>query len=117
MQVKVVIAFKLSIGIIIVILNHHENGLPTGAVLVSTTSGLKWKVKNRQLYTHSCEAEKKFDNETVSIGHMQFAEIDKVEISIANAKERSDRNEFEYIIEPIEHEEKTFEGEVLVIES
>lgn len=118
MEITVVTSFNAGTRGCIIMLRHFENGLPEGTVLQSTTRPLQWKVRNRQMFMHSVEYEKKFANETVHVGHLRFADYEKGRTAAIEADiERNERNEFEYIVFPVDHAEKPADGEILYIKS
>lgn len=98
---------------IIVELEHHGAGLPTGTRLVSKTSRLEWTIKNRLIFNHTLNKQKRFPGETENIMMLSFKSAENLEKSSANILAREANNIFQYSLHPEGHDHKPQVGEHL----
>lgn len=114
MTLEVINSFNLTNFGIIVFFKNVENGLPENTKLISSSTNLEWHVKARMLWMHSYDASIKFSNERESLGHINFGYSkdweENLNLSIKNAS-----SQFEYKLEPIGHNSKPNEGEILIV--
>jgi len=96
---------------IIAELEHHEAGLMKGVTLVSKSSGLEWTVKNRLIFNHTLNKQKRFPGETENIMMLSFKSAENFEKSSANILAREANNIFQYSLHP-EGQHLHFEMEV-----
>jgi hypothetical protein len=97
-------------------IKNASEGLPENTILYSEKRNLKWKVIYRMLWFHSMHVVTRFPNEKEVIGHASFGfddNGDPLEKAIATALESG----AEYILLPINHQEKPGEGEFLIVEN
>lgn len=106
-QYKVIASFDISIFGMSVIISDVELGFKKGMVLKSISKGLFWEVQERIIHF---ETDKKFDGEAESFIHYNIRNISSLE----RAKENS-KNQFEYKIKPIGHNEKPEVDDFLVL--
>jgi hypothetical protein len=100
---------------IIVFLRQATNGLPEHTVLQSVSRPLAWQVKCRQLWAHSAHAMPRFANEKENIGHMNFGATADIGQAWQASIARELAAGLEYVLVPVGHSEKPFEGEQLFI--
>lgn len=105
-QYKVIASFDISIFGMSVIISDVEHGFKKGMVLKSISKGLYWEVEERIIHF---DTDKRFECETETFVHVNIRDVSSIE----RAKESS-KNQFEYKVKPIGHEEKPEIGDFLV---
>src|SRR4051812_44628065 len=86
---------------LIVELKHEGLGLPKGAKLLSSKTGLKWIVKSRLLFNHSINEQKRFKNETENILVLKFNSTNKMEESKTSILYNEKNDIYQYHFETI----------------
>jgi hypothetical protein len=102
-----------SIGIIAE-LRHQLDGLPSGFIIKSQTTGKEWVVKKRVLFYHTFDKQKQFVNETITYNHYSFESVDNMLISAKNILEKEEQNIFQYQLQSLGKHFKPTVGETLV---
>jgi hypothetical protein len=100
---------------IVLELQHGEQGLAKGTELIAENSGKTWIVKVRVLFEHAVHEQKIFNSESIDYMLLKFDSIEKRQGSIESIKERESNNIYQYLIEPVKHDEKPKQGEKLKI--
>ena len=108
-------SFKISGRVIIIELQHSENGLTKSIRLFSEKSGLTWEVIARVLFDHAVHEQKIFEVESTEYLLNKFESLEKRKKSIDDIKDRESNSIFQYLLRPIGHDEKPEQGEKLKI--
>lgn len=87
-----------------------------GTVLLSQTTGRKWKVKSRILFDHAEHIQKKFENETTNFMLMRFSSENSLQVSLNGIRNRESKLIYQYLVAPVQHDFKPEEGEMLKIQ-
>ncbi|MCI5058392.1 MAG: hypothetical protein MRY83_19935 [Flavobacteriales bacterium] len=109
-------SFKITGRGVVVFIEHGEEGLPSGIKLISVNTNRTWLVKSRVLCDHAIGQHKIFPNETMDYAQMRFASEEKRLASIHKIKREESLGIYQYMITPVDHDEKPEEGEILNIE-
>ncbi|UTW67499.1 hypothetical protein KFE94_05150 [bacterium SCSIO 12643] len=110
-------SFKISNLGVVAELQHHENGLPKGILLKSLNSGLSWSVRSRMLFEHAMEVHQIFAKENTEKTILRFGSIDQKKESIREIQVKEQSGIYQYVIEPISHEQKPDQDmELMIIE-
>ena len=109
-------SFRISGRGLILELNHLEEGLPKGTVLISDKTGLRWKVIARVLFDHAVQEQRIFESESVEYMLMRFETSVKRMKSIEGIKDREKQDIYQYFMKPIGHDSKPPQGEELLID-
>lgn len=113
-HMKVIDSWNLtSIGIIAE-LCHFLDGLKSGLVIKSQSTGKEWRVKKRILYNHTYDKQKKFPDEAITYSHLSFESIEDQVVSARNIMDKEQQHIFEYRLQPIGHNTKPTVGDILV---
>lgn len=112
--IQVMDSWELTTVGIVVELRHHRNGLHSGLIIESPSTGEKWRVKYRILFSHTCEKQKIFAIETTTISFISFDSVENQMISAKNVLDKEDDNIFQYKVEAIGHKSKPIKGDILV---
>ncbi|MEP0265687.1 hypothetical protein [Dokdonia sp.] len=108
-------SFKITgIGILLE-LKHNQLGLAESTKLISEKSGKIWIIKTRVLFDHAVDEQQIFKIESTNYMHLNFRSVEKKQASIERVKERESNNIYQYLVEPIDHNEKPEQGEKLKI--
>lgn len=102
-----------SIGIIAA-LKHQFNGLQSGLVVKSQSTGNEWRIKNRILFSHTYGKQKVFTNETTTHSFLSFDSIEKQIASAKNTLDKEEHNIVQYQLQPIGNKSKPVKGDTLV---
>jgi rubrerythrin len=102
-----------SIGIVVE-LKHQFNGLQSGLIIKSQSTGNEWRIKKRILYSHTNGKQKMFSNETTTQSFLSFDSIEKQISSAKNILDKEESNIFQYQLQPIGHKLKPIKGDTLV---
>ena len=105
-----------SIGIIAE-LKHSFNGLQSGIIIKSQSTGNEWRIENRILYNHTFSKQRIFLNETTTQSFLSFGSMEKQIVSAKNILDKEDNNIFHYQLQPIGHKSKPLKDEILVEKS
>jgi hypothetical protein len=111
--IQVVDSWDMTTGIIAE-LKHTLNGLDSGLILKSQTTGKEWSVKKRILFYHVINRQKKFTNEATSYTHLSFASAENMLTSARNTLDREDQNIFQYQLQSVGQHSKPIAGDTLV---
>jgi hypothetical protein len=95
-------------------LKHNLDGLTSGTIVKSISTGLEWQVKNRVLFYHALNKQKTFPNELTTYIHASFASIEKQVASAQNIIDKEEKDIFQYHLQPMEHSLKLKIGEMLI---
>lgn len=106
-------SFKITGRGIILELKHTQKGLAKATKLISENTDKVWKVKARILFDHAVEEQKIFETESTEYALVRFESPEKRQESIDAIKERESQNIYQYLVEPIGHEDKPKQGEKL----
>lgn len=107
--------FRITGRGIIVLLQHQQNGLARGDVLVSEMSQKEWSVEARVLYGHALDVHQIFSNEVMEYVRVSFKGVDKLKEGISSIKVDEDNDIYNYRIKPIHHDDVPEKGEKLVL--
>lgn len=88
--IQVIESWDVTSSGIIAELRHSFNGLPSGTIIQSPSTGKEWRIESRILYSHTCGKQKKFSNETTILSFLSFGSMEK---QIASAKNMLDKEE------------------------
>ena len=102
------------IGIILE-LKLNQAGLAESTELISKKSEKVWRIKTRVLFNHAVHEQQIFEIESTNYMHLNFRSVEKRQASIERVKERESNNIYQYLVEPIDHNEKPEQGERLKI--
>ncbi len=91
------------------------NGIQKDTVLISSDSGLRWKVLSRILYDHTGGKQKYFESESVEFILLSFGSLSDKESSLNSIIEKERKNIFQYFVKPVGHKEKPTDGERIEI--
>ncbi len=119
MEIRAVIckeSFMINGRGIIVFLKHQEYGLKKDTVLKSKKTNQKWKIESRILCDHAIKSHKIFEAESVNYMRISFKDLESRESSIQKIIKEESKSIFQYIIKPINHNEKPMKGDELIIE-
>jgi len=108
-------SFKISGRGIVVDLKHSEEGLNKNTVLTSKNLKLQWIVKARVLFDHAVHKQIIFESEATEYLLCSFNSIDKKKDSIQSIVNKEKQGIFQYYLEPVKHDNKPIEGELLVL--
>lgn len=108
-------SFKITGRGIFLELQHSEQGLTKDTTLISENSEKKWLVKVRVLFEHAVHEQRLFENESTDYILMKFNSLEKRQASINAIKEREFNNIYQYLVQPVDHDEKPKQGEKLNI--
>jgi hypothetical protein len=117
-QVTILESWKLSYrNEILVDIQHSLNGIMPGTILRSKVSGLSWKVVSRTIFSQA-DGQKRFDGEKEVFQHFKFIEpmeenYEKFKSDIA---EKENKGIHQYSIEPVGHQSKPGNGEILDVD-
>lgn len=109
-------SFKISTLGIVAELQHHEDGLSKGIKLKSVSSGLSWRVRSRMLFEHAMEVHQIFAKENTEKTILRFGSIDQKKESIRETQIKERSGIYQYVLEPIVHEQQPDQGMELMIE-
>lgn len=112
-MIKVLHSFNMAGKGYMVELQHNENGLPAGTLLVSEKFPHHWKVAHRIVYHHMINKSKILGNEKVNYVKLGFASAAGMEESAMQMEEQEKQNIFHYWIE--KNEAKPEEGDMLEV--
>lgn len=112
--IQVIDSWDLTSRGIIAELKHQLDGLPTGSIIKSQTTDKEWRVKNRILFHHTLDKQKKFPNEITTYTHSSFGSVDNMLASEKKILEREKQNIFQYQLQPLEHNSKPVVGDTLL---
>ena len=112
-MIRVLQSFEIASRGFVVELQHNENGLPAGSILVSQKHKHQWKVGWRIIYNHMIKHSKIFEGETTSPVHLSFGSVEKMLESQRKNIEDEKQNIFHYWLE--KSDQKPEEGELLEI--
>lgn len=108
-------SFKVTGRGIVLELQHRKEGLSKDTTLISENSGKNWIVKVRILFDHAVHEQRLFENESTDYMFIKFNSLEKRQASINEIKERESNNIYQYLVQPIDHDEKPKQGEKLNI--
>lgn len=108
-------SFKITGRGIILELKHYRDGLSINTRLTSEKSGLEWVIIARVLFDHAIDQQKIFENEKFEFALLRFESQEKRRNSIKRIKNRESQNIFQYVVKPLNHNQKSEEGEELII--
>ena len=114
MKLQVSQSFKLTGYGIATFIKNVASGLPENTILYSEERNLQWKVVHRMLWLHSAHAVARFPSEKENIGHASFKHSLN-EDPVKKAIEAELNLGCEYLIQPIDHNEKPLDNEYLII--
>jgi hypothetical protein len=101
---------------IIAELQYNGKGLPEGTILKSSQKNIQWKIKNRLLFNHTLDKQKRFPNEKEIIMRFHFRPIENLEKSEKDIQNKEEKGIYQYEIEGIGHDQKPEKNEQLEIE-
>jgi hypothetical protein len=98
-------------------IQHNLNGLAPGTVLRSNQNGLTWKVVSRTIFIQA-DNQKRFKEEREVFEHIKFIEpmMENYEKFRSDIAEKESKGIHHYSIEPIGHDRKPENGEILDVE-
>lgn len=112
--IQVIDSWELASFGIIVELKHLFNGIRSGTLIKSQSTGNEWRINKRIIYCHTYGKQKLFSNETTALSLMSFDNLEK-QIASANTKLNKEENYiFHYQLQPIGHKSKPLKNEILV---
>ncbi|UZR99354.1 hypothetical protein [Chondrinema litorale] len=100
---------------IVLELMHHENGLESGTILLSTSRKLKWEVRARVIQEIIGFNPKIFENEKIEFSLFKYSSFEARDIALQNTIQNEKDHIFQYMIRPIGHENKPLNNEELEI--
>ena len=104
--IKVIESWETSAFGIIAELQHGMEGLLSGTIVRSTSTGSEWQVKNRVMFYHTSDQQIKFPNELVTHIHVSFNSAEKRTLSSKNILEKEAQNIFQYGLKPLGNNSK-----------
>ena len=108
-------SFKITGRGIVLELKHQQEGLPKGTSLIAPERGKSWEVKARILFSAAADQQRVFEVEHVEFALLSFSDQEKRKQSIANIRAKEAENIYQYLIPPIDHDDKPEHGEKLTI--
>jgi hypothetical protein len=118
-QVKILQSWKTSFrNEILADIQHSLDGLLPGTILNSNESGYSWKVVARTIFIQ-VENQKRFKGEKEYFQRFTFKDpvIENYENFQRDIHEKERQDIYHYSIEPIGHDNKPKEGEILDLET
>jgi hypothetical protein len=112
--IEVIDSWDLTSRGIIVELRHQLDGLTTGSIIKSQTSDKEWIVKNRILFHHTLDRQRRFPNEITTYTHSSFGSVDNMLSSAQNILDKEAENIFQYQLQTIGHSAKPQKGDILM---
>lgn len=112
--IEVIDSWNLTSRGIIADLRHRLEGLSTGSVIKSQTTGKEWRVNNRILFHHILDKQRKFPNEITTYTHSSFGSVDNMLASEKKILEREKQNIFQYQLKAVGHNSKPVVGDTLL---
>lgn len=106
MEVEVIDSWIIKGTGIIAELKNISNGVPSGFCLISKLTGHKWIVKGRLIFYHIAESQKRFPGELELPMHLSFKANENMEKSKKALLDKENFGIYQYLIEPIQHDEK-----------
>ena len=106
MEIEVIDSWIIKGTGIIAELKNIVTGLPNGFCLTSSLTGHKWIIKGRLIFYHIAEDQKRFPGETELPMHFTFKTKEKMEESKKALLDRENLGIYQYLIDPVQHEEK-----------
>jgi len=113
--IEVIDSWELTSRGIIADLRHQLDGLPTGSIMKSQTTDKEWRVKNRILFHHTLNRQKKFPSEITAYTYSSFGSVDNMLASEKIILEREKQNIFQYQLQAVEHNSKPVVGDTLLL--
>lgn len=95
-------------------LKHQQNGLESGFVIKSQTTGKEWRVKSRILFSHTIDKQKKFTNESTLFWHSSFGSVEDMLSFSKNILDKEGQGIFQYQLESIGQHSKPVAGDILI---
>ncbi|HRH59738.1 MAG TPA: CPCC family cysteine-rich protein [Chitinophagaceae bacterium] len=95
-------------------LKHQLNGLDSGLIIKSQTTGKEWRVKKRILFHHTIDRQKKFTNEATAFTHSSFGSLENMFASSKNILDKEEQNIFKYQLQSLGQHSKPVAGDTLV---
>jgi hypothetical protein len=112
-NIQVVDSWDLN-TVIIAELNHELDGLYSGLVIKSQTTGTEWRVKKRVLFYHTLDKQRKFANEATTLTHLSFDRLENMFVSAKSILDREDHRIFQYQLQSIGSHKNPTIGDTLV---
>ncbi len=112
---EIIDSFNISTLGIVIVAKLSEEGLPSGAIVQSKTTGHTWMVKYRMLFQHVGEQHKLFENESVSYIKSSFKSPEDQANSEKKILEQEAQNIFQYRLTPVGESTKPAKGTILKI--
>lgn len=112
--IEVIDSWDLTSGGIIAELRHQFDGLTTGSIIKSQTTDKTWRVKNRILFHHTLDKQKRFPNEITTYTHSSFGSVEDMMNSATNILNKEEGNIFQYQLQAIGHYSKPQKGDILI---
>ena len=116
-NVTVKTSFKLTEGGIIAELNHQEDGLARGTVLISENDGQTWKVQSRIVFAHTEPKQRDFESEERETMFPSFSSTKKRLASTRQILEKEAAGTYMYLIMALSHENTPTDGEILNLDA
>jgi len=114
--IRIIDSWKLSArNDIVADIQHSLNGLGAETVLRSDARGLTWRVVARIIFQQVI-GQKQFIGETKHFQHFVFRPIENLEKFVRDIQEKESLGIYQYAIQPIGHDKKPENGEILRIE-
>jgi len=112
-EVIVVDSFKIAGRGVVVELKHKEKGLRKHLKLRSSESRKFWEIISRVLFNHTILGQRIFKNETTTLTRLRFNNFEDKQNSYNEILAREKDSVFQYLLQPIGHNDKPNTDEVL----